>query len=184
LDRLGETHEAFDMKNNKSEFLLFVLFLIFLVGCVQKETSNIKAVYIVGEEQQLSDEELLQHPEIAVVKNFDKLKETIKSTKASIWIDKSALHLVDVDWLHQKPQKYYPLVLVGYNNALYSFREKLAGFNIEGPYVDWSEEKLEPGFSVWILIKETKNSSSSILRGYDLFPTVENIIAAIEPYLH
>jgi len=82
----------------------------------------------------------------------------------------------DESWLHEEPQMYCPIVLVGYNNALYSFRECLTGFEIEGPYVDWSEQVLEPGFSVWMLIEKTESSTSSFMRGYNEALSVERIM--------
>jgi hypothetical protein len=171
------------MKYQRLLILLTLLSVSLLAGCTKEETSNIKAVYLVGKVQQLSEEELANYPEIVVTKNFDELRDIISVTEASIWIDKSALHLVEDTWLHQNPQKYYPLVVVGYNNEIYAFREKLSGFGIEDPHVDWSEEKVEPGFSVWVLLEETSRSRKSFMSGYDAIPTVEMIMIVIEPYM-
>ena len=167
------------------EFLILLTLLSFtlLTGCEKEETYNIKAVYLVGTDQQLSEEEFVHYPEIVIVKTFNELKKVVSKTETSIWIDKSALHLVEDAWLHQKPQKFYPLVVIGYNNDLYAFREMLSGFGIEGPYVDWDEEIIEPGFSVWVLLEETPRSIKSFMSGYYTIPTVERIMKEIQPYM-
>jgi hypothetical protein len=67
-------------------------------------------------------------------------------------------------------------VLVGYNDALYSFREALVGFPLMGPAIDWSTATLEPGFSVWMIRKETSSSLSTYMKGYAQPPTVEAIL--------
>jgi len=162
--------------------LIMMLLLHSTGGCTAVEKTSVKAAYLAGNAQQLSSEELENHPEIVVVETYDELKEVIAKHAASIWIDKSAVSLVDVDWLHQEPQKYYPVILTGYNDPLYSFRDTLHGFGIEGPYVDWSQETLEPGFSLWCIIDET-NGIKSAFKGFDEVPTVERILFEVEPYL-
>ena len=78
---------------------------------------------------------------------------------------------------------YCPLVLVGYNDATYSFREKLTGFGIEGPYVDWNEQELEPGFSIWMLLEKTETATSSFMKGYSEAPSAMQIIALTDMLL-
>ena len=113
---------------------------------------QIKAIYLTPQEGgQLSKQGIESYPEILMVNSFSELKENFQ-TNCAIWIDKGAVSIIDQTWLHEEPQMYCTLVLVGYNDAIYSFREKLTGFGIEGPYVDWSEQELEPGFSIWMLL--------------------------------
>jgi hypothetical protein len=167
-------------------FRIVIILLSFLLqltgGCTAIEKNGVKAVYLAGNTQQLSSEELAKYPEVIVVNDYAELKENISKNKAAIWIDKSAVSLVDDDWLHQEPQKYYPVILIGYNDPLYSFRDTLPGFDVEGPYVDWSKEKLEPGFSLWCIIDETDGRKSAF-GGFDEIPTVERILIEVEPYL-
>ncbi|MFC5648042.1 hypothetical protein ACFPYJ_02720 [Paenibacillus solisilvae] len=104
-----------------------------------------KAIYLVPKSgAQLTYAELRKHPEITVVYNFKDLKDRT-SEGVAIWIDKGAINLVEQKWLHQDPQRYNPLVVIGYSDALYSFREKISGFGIQGPHIDWSKQKLNGG---------------------------------------
>jgi hypothetical protein len=145
---------------------------------VQEDTQKpIKAIYLAPRSgAQLSGDELRKYQEITVVNNFKDVKNRT-GEKVAIWIDKSAIDLVDQNWLHQDPQRYYPIVILGYNNALYSFREKMSGFGIEGPSVDWSNEKLDGGFSIWMLQEATSTSTSAFMNGYDLPLSVEGILS-------
>ena len=66
-------------------------------------------------------------------------------------------------WM-QAPEKLNPLVVVGYKQALYAFRDTLGigiGAPINGPSVDWSTVRLEPGFSVWALQPHTAVGANS-----------------------
>lgn len=135
-----------------------------------------KALYLVLAQGQLAADDLKAHPEVVVVHSAQELRE-LGRREVALWIDRDAIGLVDQAWLHAAPQKYYPVVLVGYNDALYSFREKLGGFGIIGPYVDWNARRLEPGFSVWKLKEQTSASTSAFMQGYDGAPTVEAILA-------
>jgi hypothetical protein len=119
---------------------------------------------------------------VIVTLNFDDFKSRAGS-KIALWIDKNAVDIVDIAWLNQAPQKYYPLVLVGYNAALYCFRDTLHVGRIEGPYVDWSKEKLEPGFCAWLILVEKGNQESRIMRDYDQTPTVQDILDVTNPLL-
>lgn len=47
-----------------------------------------------------------------------------------------------------KARNQYLLGLIGYNNSLYAFRDKLDLYGMHGPKVDWSKIKLQPGFSL------------------------------------
>ena len=141
-----------------------------------EEAPEPKAVYLVsGEDMVLNAEELSRHPEVIVTDSFESLKSHADKESA-LWIDKNALDKIEPGWLQKEPQKKYQLVVVGYNNALYSFREKLDGFYIHGPKVDWESMSLEPGFSVWMLKEETASSKSSFMKGYDTVPDVQPIL--------
>jgi len=78
---------------------------------------------------------------------------------------------------------YCPLVLVGFNDALYSFREQLTGFGIRGPYVDWSNRELESGFSIWMLLEKNETATSSFMKGYNENPSAMQIIALTDMLL-
>ena len=169
----------------KSFTVIAIMFLF--VGCApiairaespttnQSEPNSISAIYLVQDQGQLAANDLRLHPEVMVTNSFDEFKRHSQA-KVALWIDKNAASLVNMDWLHQAPQKYYPLVLVGYSDALFSFRETLAGFPIMGPAIDWSTETLEPGFSVWMIREETSSSLSTYMKGYSQPPTVDAIL--------
>jgi hypothetical protein len=164
-----------------------IIIMLLLVGCApiaigaespstnQSEPIISSTIYLVQGEGQLAASDLRLHPEVMVTNSFDEFKQHSQA-KVALWIDKNALSLVNMDWLHQAPQKYYPLVLVGYNDALYSFRETLLGFPISGPKIDWSAVRLEPGFSVWMIRGETSSSISTYMMGYAQPPTVDAIL--------
>ncbi len=142
-------------------------------GSNPSTSSPFQAVYLVQHPGQLSLDDLQSHPEVAVTSSLDDFKQHAQ-TKVALWIDKDAVSQVDNQWLHDKPQKYYPLVLVGYSNQLCAFRETLTGFGIEGPYADCSVQA--PGFSVWMLREETGSSLSAFMNGYGQKPTVQDIL--------
>ena len=134
-----------------------------------------KAVYLMPVTSgQITREDLNAHPEILPVTDFASLASQT-NRHVAIWIDKDAVNLLPEGWLSQKPQKYYPIVLIGYNNALYSMREKLH-LPITGPWVDWSKQKLEPGFSVWMIEKDTPNGTSAFMKSYAEPVTAERIL--------
>ena len=142
---------------------------------LNQSTVEIKAVYLMPVTGgQITKEDLAAYPEILPVTDFETLTSHTNKHIA-IWIDKDAVDLLPEGWLNQEPQKYYPIVLVGYNNALYSMREKLH-FPIHGPKVDWSKQKLEPGFSVWMIEKDTPNETSAFMKGYAESVTAERIL--------
>ena len=164
-----------------------LMIMLLLVGCApiaisaespstnQSDTNFISAIYLVQGQGQLAASDLGLHPEVMVTNSFDDFNQHSQA-KVALWIDKNAVSLVNMDWLHQAPQKYYPLMLVGYNDALYSFRETLLGFPISGPAIDWSTVTLEPGFSVWMIREETSSSISTYMMGYAQPPTVDAIL--------
>jgi hypothetical protein len=145
----------------------------------QTTPNALKAIYLVGDKGELGPADLKAHPEITVVHTWADFQAKAAQQKIALWIDKGALSLVKTDagfaWLHQEPQKWYPIVVVGYNDALYSFREALPYFGISGPMVDWSHQKVEPGFSLWKMQEETPSSRRATLQGFKVKPTVKNI---------
>jgi hypothetical protein len=164
------------------KYLVFLLVVGLLAGCsripgVLEKEQPFKAIYLVQGQGELSTEELKAHPDVLVTGWFDFLKE-YAADPVAFWIDKNAVELVDNEWLNQPPQKYYPVVLVGYNDWLYSFRDQLDLFGIHGPYVDWSKETLEPGFSVGMYTKDEPNGEhSAISQSHLEVATVENLLA-------
>jgi hypothetical protein len=140
-----------------------------------------RAVYLVSAQPAISREELARYPEVCVVASFEQLQSATGSLVA-IWIDQAVARQVDVDWLQQPPQRYYPVVLVGYGTALYAFREHL-GLPIGGPAVDWSLEPPNPGFSVWMITDETAESQSAIMEGYDETPSARRLLEITEELL-
>jgi hypothetical protein len=181
---------------NKLIIIFFVFFLFGILGFTTCESyakgdsankgsvsiqqyikPNPKAVYLVSKDGgQLSQKNIQQHPEVLVVNSFQNLAKVIKENKdIDIWIDKNATNLVESGWLLKEPQKYNLLVLIGYDNSLYSFREQLH-LGIHGPRVDWNTTKVGNGFSVWFLTESTADSKRAKMKGYSDKITVENII--------
>jgi hypothetical protein len=174
----------------KNTFIVFILLCIstVLLSCspvsfddpivmpYKSKNVGVRAIYLVQEIGQLSENDLGDHPEVLVVHTFLEFQDIAATHSADLWIDEDAVDLVDPDWLHQEPQKYYPLVLVGCSEPLYAFRELLTGFNIEGPDINWETKSLKPGFSVWILQEEDEYSTSAFMKGYKEEATVQSIL--------
>ena len=157
---------------------------------VSSPVTTPKALYLMRDSGQIAQADLQQHPEVVVVHTFADVQQRLSSTDISIWIDKDALGLIPTQWLMQTPQKFCPLVIVGYHDALFAFRESLPGFGIGepiiGPYVDWSTQRIEPGFSVWILqprIDAPHTRYTAVMRGYDQQPTIQAIFDISDPYI-
>lgn len=98
----------------------------------------------------------------------------------TIILDKNAVDLVEPAWLQATPQRWYPIVVVGYHAPVYAFREALPAFGIEGPKVDWNTTPYQGGFSVWKLRTATANNKASCMQGYDQPATINNIMQAVE----
>jgi hypothetical protein len=141
-----------------------------------------KAVYLVsGKGPPAKERE--RHPEVRIVHTFADLKRAA-SQRTAVWIDAGAIGLLGEngkEWVIQKSRQKYPFVLVGYNNALYSFREQLDCFLISGPGpIDWSQYQLTPGFSV-IMLEEKRLEDGAIevsgpMRGYKQEPSFDAIL--------
>lgn len=147
----------------------------------------LKAIYLVGDKGELTSADLKAHPEVAVVHTWADFKTLVAHQKVALWIDKGAISLVRTDdtyvWLHQEPQKWYPIVLVGCNSALYSFRESLPYFGISGPMVDWSHQKVEPGFSLWKMHEDSPAGRSATMQGSTSKPNVKTILNTTAAWL-
>jgi hypothetical protein len=164
----------------------FIYYKCVNIGKITTSTQKflkIKAIYYVSENGgEISTADLEQHAEIKVVHRFADLKAASKAGIA-IWIDKNVADQVNHQWLNESPQLEIPIVLVGYNNALYSFREVLDAFGIEGPSVDWSKIQLTPGFSVWLWKEHKVTTKSAWNKGYNQSATVEHIEVVIDSML-
>lgn len=156
---------------------------IFLVGCSPSLMSNsgvpIKAIYLVQGNGQLSQEDLQAHPEVVITDNFDEFKELAES-QVALWIDINSSGLVDIGWLGERPQIYYPVVLIGNSKDSCIFFGGLQYFLFEVPAPAPGEEDYcntpSPGFSVNILIADSDgNWSRGNMHGYEETPTVQGI---------
>ena len=110
--------------------LTVIMIMLLLVGCEpiaisakspttnQSEPNIISAIYLVQDQGQLAASDLRLHPEVMVTNSFDEFKRHSQA-KVALWIDKNAVSLVNMDWLHQAPQKYYPLALIGCKTMLF-----------------------------------------------------------------
>ena len=171
--------------------LPLILFFLLFVSCVPKTTGDstygntndlaptsvpIKAVYLINGKAELSSNDLQAHPEVVVVQAFGELKQYVPQ-KIALWIDKSATPFMpeEEQWINEAPQAYYPIVLVGYSDTMYSFRDLLRLCCFMGPPIDW---KLESGFSV-IQKEEMPDPTApavTFIQGYAQKPTVQSIL--------
>lgn len=147
----------------------------------EKSTVNsIKAVYFADKKDGRLQEDITKYPEVIKVNTFEELRKVVgENPDIDIWIDKNAADLLEVGWLSEAPQKYNLLVMIGCDNALYSFREIL-NLGIEGPSINWNETKVGDGFSVWKLVEDNSDGSKQLCEGYSKMPTVEGIFEITE----
>lgn len=157
--------------------ILFIVCL-FVVGCsVPANQSNLKprAAYLVQGNGVLTDQELQAHPEVSVTSNFGEFRKYAQN-RIALWIDKNALNLVQDNWLDSEPQAYYPIVLVGNNDTLSSFRDTLKLCCFSGPAVDLNQDKLSPGFSVIFREKGDAFPRAVFLQGFKQTPKATDIL--------
>ncbi len=153
-------------------YSVLAIFILSLVGCNDKEKPAPEAIYLAPESGgQFTKEELSKYPEVIKVTSSNDLKKSVTKNTA-IWIDKDSINLIDIKWLQKEAQDKIPIALIGYNNALYSFRDTFNLFGIQGPYVDWTQQKLEPGFSVG-MARENNN----FMKGYNSTPDIKQILS-------
>ena len=137
---------------------------------------GIQAIYLAPQNGGLiTDAELKKYPQILKVTDFKTLNSYTSTYIIPIWIDKDAIDLLPQGWVNEYPQKFYPIIVVGYSNALYAMREKL-NLPIHGPYVDWSKETLGPGFSAWMIEEYGESGMSSFMKGYQEEINVSHIL--------
>jgi hypothetical protein len=169
--------------------LTFLLVTLFVVSCSRTTASGlganpgvtttapVKAIYLVQSPGQFVASDLQAHPEVIVTNNLSDFKQRARP-RVALWIDKNATTLIRGNWLDQPPQMYYPIVLVGYSDTLYSFKYALRICCFSGPVgIDRSTKALEPGFSV--IQREGVSGSVSgagFLRGYRQVPRVQDIL--------
>jgi len=147
----------------------------------REQSSAANAVYFVAAEGgDIDPADLQQHPELAVVHTFDDLK-AVAGEKEAIWVDKNVAGQVAHAWLREPSQLTKTIVVVGYHDSLYAFREALGAFGIKGPYVDWSQKRISPGFSVWKLKTYTATERSAWMRGYEQPSTIGQIVTTTAP---
>jgi hypothetical protein len=154
--------------------LIFWLMPLLLSACsVSSSKPPFKAVYLVQEGGQLSQAELDKHPEILVTNDFNVFKQAARN-RIALWVDKNAAQLVDSDWINRAPQAYYPIVVVGYNEPLRSFKYSLQTDCFLGPInPDFSGS--EPGFSVFERVRDN-STACAISQGFKQIPTVDDIL--------
>jgi len=137
---------------------------------------GIQAIYLAPQNGGLiTNTELKNYPQILKVTDMKTLNSYTSTYIIPIWIDKDAIDLLPQGWVNEYPQKFYPIIVVGYSNALYAMREKL-NLPIHGPDVDWSKVTLEPGFSVWMIKSLSEDSISSTMKGYQEEINVSHIL--------
>jgi len=126
---------------------------------------EIQAIYLAPQNGGLiTDTELENYPKILKVSDFNTLNSFASKYIIPVWIDKDAIDLLPQGWVNEYPQKFYPIIVVGYNNALYSMREKL-DLPIFGP--PWLNlDRIEPGFSAWMIESESATDLSAFMKGY------------------
>jgi hypothetical protein len=137
---------------------------------------GIQAIYLAPQNGGLiTDAELKKYPQILKVTDFKTLNSYTSTYIIPIWIDKDAIDLLPQGWVNEYPQKFYPIIVVGYSNALYAMREKL-NLPIHGPWIDWSKETLGPGFSAWMIEEYGESGMSSFMKGYQEEINVSHIL--------
>jgi hypothetical protein len=151
-----------------------LILLIFLPACGANTATRIKAAYLVVPGGQLASAELNQHPEIFVTSSFSAFQKAARR-RIALWIDKDALSLVDSAWLDQLPQSSYPIIVVGYNDPLRSFRDGLTLCCFAGP-VNPDYSGSEPGFSVIERASGAPSAPVTWLQGFKQAPHVVDIL--------
>ena len=166
--------------------LALILTIVSMAGCSlnpggQKVSQpSFKAVYFFQKEAQLSSEDLQAHSEVATVQTFNEFQKYAHQ-KLALWIDKSATPFdsAQQEWINEAPQAYYPIVLVGTSDTLYSFRDLLRLCCFLGPAGTYPGFDA-PGFSI-IQRKPPADPTTtpmdvSFMHGYDQRPTVQSIL--------
>jgi hypothetical protein len=156
--------------------LLTVLIAFGLLSACSATTStaSVRVAYLAQEGAQLSQSELDKYPEILVTNSFEKFKEAA-TYRIALWIDRNATQLVEEGWLDTMPQASYPIIVVGSNDTLLSFKYKLGICCFLGPAMpDFSDA--EPGFSVIKRDSREPGAPITILQGFKQTSTVGDIL--------
>lgn len=136
-----------------------------------------KGIYLAPKDGgQLTEDDANKYADVIRVSDFNELIRLV-SKNTAVWIDKDAVDLLDLNWVQKVAESKIPIALIGYNNPVYSFREKLSCFGIKGPSIDWGKQKLEPGFSIGMLKETTETSRSVFLKGYEESPDIKQILS-------
>jgi hypothetical protein len=152
----------------------FLLLLFLLPACSSHSSTRIQAAYLVRPPGQLSQAELDSHPEIFVTGSFPAFQQAARR-HIGLWIDKNAFTLVNSNWLDQPPQSTYPIIVIGYNNTLRSFRDGLAICCFAGP-ANPDYLGAEPGFSVILRASAEMGAPTIMLQGFKQIPHVDDIL--------
>ncbi|MGE5464729.1 MAG: hypothetical protein ACM3PS_15310 [Syntrophothermus sp.] len=156
------------------KLVLFFLSCLLVACSLPPQPPAIQAVYLVKQGGQLSENDLKKHPEILATDSFAEFQQAARQ-RIGLWIDKNAVTLVDSQWLDELPQSSYPIILVGYNDTLLSFRDSLELCCFMGPAgPDFSHA--EPGFSVLQRESGEPGASITMLEGFRQTPTVEDLL--------
>ncbi len=160
-----------------------LLLLLLMSSCQLRSTEDAstepppKAVYLTYRQGGFPSRDLKAHPEVIVVTTFNDFKYQATHQRIALWIDKSAtpLNAEQEKWINEAPQAYYPIVLVGYSDTLYSFRDLLKLCCFMGPAINTNPE---PGFSViqWQKTPDPNGRTAVFLQGYPEKPTVSSIL--------
>jgi hypothetical protein len=167
---------------------LFLTFLVLLclMSCtpILKNSSGVrvKAIYLVQGEGEISKDDLNAHPEIFVTDSFEDFKD-LANSKVALWIDVNAANLVDSNWLKNKHQEFYTIVLVGNGSDLCSFGYGLylhiqRGGPLPKDFEDYCNDNLF-GYS----ISKMRSENSGVSKGFSETPTVKAILEETESLL-
>ena len=154
------------------KLLPFLLLILLLPACASP--TPIRAAYLVHSPGRLPQSELRQHPEIFVTGSFSAFQRAARRP-IGLWIDINALPLVDSSWLDQLPQAAYPIVVVGYNDTLRSFKYGLSICCFLGP-ADPDFSGSEPGFSVIQRLNGELGAPTVMVQGFKQVPHAADIL--------
>lgn len=171
--RCGKPFTRIDVKLKR---MIACFIFSFVTACsLPSSTAPIRVAYLVQAGGQFTKAELSQYSEIFVTGDFDEFRQAARQ-RVALWIDKNATQLVEEGWLDTMPQALYPIVLIGYNSALLSFRDTLNTCCFLGPpSPDYSDA--EPGFSVIMRESGELGAPITLLQGFKQTPTIDYILS-------
>ncbi len=159
------------------KLLTVVLLSGLLFGCSAPVASQpARVAYLVQSGGQLSQTELAGHPEILVTNSYTEFKQAARR-RIALWIDKNATQLVDLEWINSMPQTSYPIFVIGYNDPLLSFRDRLpVGVFLGPPLAPTEISKADGGFSVIKRDSNAPGAQITMVAGFKQPPTVERLL--------